>query len=97
MRQRLLKQSARAHLVVRQNPKRIAELFRRSLVLCYIHLHQMSTPQSHDDVCACTHQEVDKRFKRDRAISLQELVVDNVQIFILRDDETRYSFLLFLG
>ena len=84
VRQRPSKRCVRAHLVVRQNPKRIAELFWGRLVLCYVDLQQMSTPQLRDDVYVCTRQEVDKRLKRNRAISLQELVVDNVQIFILK-------------
>ena len=34
----VVKKCVRIHLVVRQNPERIAELFRRRLVLCYINL-----------------------------------------------------------
>ena len=32
------------YLVVRQNPKSIAELFRSCLILCYIDLRQISSP-----------------------------------------------------
>jgi len=71
------------HLVVRQNSKRVAELFRGRLVLRYVDLRRISSPQLHNGVCARTHQEVDKRFKCDRTISLQDLVVNYVQIFVL--------------
>jgi hypothetical protein len=34
-------------------------------------------------VCAYAYKEVNERFERDRTISLQEFVVDDIQVFIL--------------